>query len=160
MKTKSIIQIAALVMSVALLALAAPAAAKPAPYSGETEAGTPISFTRTGNAVSRLQAEIPVMCVSTRTSDSRAGTESFTPPGRIRIGGEWSGAAELPVAMGMGDTATKNFHVTLKRGRRGAISGKLELNFMAVEPYYNSMGYLDANTFVCQGATKFRARPR
>jgi hypothetical protein len=159
MNMRSIIHIAA-TASLTVLAAAAPAVAKPVSYKGKTKAGHTITFKRTGGSVNRLRADIPVLCVSTRTSDTRAGAESFNPPGRIRIGGEQAIEAELPVGMGMGDTATKNFHVTLERGRRGVISGKLDLNFMAIEPYFNSMGYLDGNTFVCQGSTTFRARPR
>jgi hypothetical protein len=159
MNTKSIIHIAT-IAALALLTAAAPAAAKPVAYKGKTKAGHAIVFKRAGNSVSGLRAYVPVMCVSTRTSDTRAGAEAFTPPGLIRIGGEQAIQAELPVSMGMGDTATKNFHVTLRKGRRGAISGKLDLNFMAIEPYFNSMGYLDGNTFVCQGSTTFSARPR
>jgi len=160
MNTRTIIHIAA-TTSLTLLAAAAPAAAaKPVSYKGKTEAGTTITFKRTGSSVSRLRADVPVLCVSTRTSDTRAGAESFNPPGRIRIGGEQAIQAELPVGIGMGDTATKNFRLTLTPGRRGAISGKLDLNFMAIEPYFNSMGYLDGNTFVCQGSTTFSARPR
>jgi hypothetical protein len=159
MNTKRIIHIAA-TAALALLVAAAPAAAKPVAYKGKTKAGHTITFKRAGSSVSSIRADIPVMCVSTRTSDTRAGADSFNPPGRIRIGGEQAIQAELPVAMGMADTATKNFHLTLEKGRRGAISGKLDLNYMAIEPYFNSMGYLDGNTFVCQGSTTFSARPR
>lgn len=160
MKSKTLSLISAATASLALLIVAAPATAKPAAYVGETEAGTEVSFTRTGSAVSKLRTEVPVYCVSTRTSDTRSAAEGFEPVGRIKIGGEQASQAEQPVSVGMGDTATKHYKVTLKRGRRGALSGELSVSFMAIEPYFNSMGYLDGNTFVCQGSTKFKARPR
>jgi len=159
MTKRTIIHIAG-TAALTLLVAAAPAAAKPVAYKGKTKAGQTVTFKRTGGSVSRFSAYVPVMCASTRTSDTRAGAEAFNPPGSIRIGGEQAITAELPVSMGMGDTATKNFHVTLQKGRRGALTGKLDLNFMAIEPYYNAWGYLDGNTFVCQGSTTFTARPR
>jgi hypothetical protein len=142
------------------LSAASPAPAKSTTYQGKTNAGTAVSLKVSGSTVRGLQARIPVACVSSRTSDTRAGADSFLPPGTLRFGAEQTASATQSSAFG--DGVTKNYRVTLKKakGKRGAVTGRLHMNFMAVEPYFNAMGYLDGNTFICQGDATFTARPR
>jgi hypothetical protein len=142
-----------------LLALAAPAAAKPVAYKGKTKSGHTVTFKRSGSTVSALKAGIPVACVSSRTSDTKAGVETYLPPGKTKIGRERKVSLEQSVGLGMQSSATKNYTLTLTRKGRN-VTGKLHVNFMVVEPYYNAWGYLDGNTFICQGDTSFTARPR
>jgi hypothetical protein len=143
------------------LSLASPASAKPVTYKGKTNAGTTVSLKLSGTTVSALQTRVPVACVSSRTSDTKAGPDAFSPPGALRLGAEQAVAARQPSAFAASGI-TKNYRVTLKKGkgRRGAVTGRLHMNFMVVEPYFNAMGYLDGNTFICQGDATFTARPR
>ena len=146
------------------LAAAGPAdAAKPVTYKGKTSAGTAVVVKRSGTTVTDLRAYVPAMCASSRTSDTRAGTEAFVLPEAVAIGGEQKVSAQQAASMNTGSSAvTKNYTVTLSKakGAKGAISGKISMNFMLVEPYFNSMGYLDGNTFICQGDATFTAKPK
>ena len=149
----------------ACLALAiaspSPASAKSVTYQGKTSGGEKISMQVDGTKVTRLIARVPVACVSTRTSDTKAGADWLNPPAVMRFGIEQTISAEQSSAFASSGV-TKNYRWTLKKakGKRGAITGKLHMNFMAVEPYFNAMGYLDGNTFVCQGDATFTARAR
>ena len=138
------------------------AIAKPVAYSGKTSAGTTVEFKRSGATVAKITGYLPATCVSTRTSDVRTGADPFMPPGRFALDGaeQTASAEDQPTSFGMGSTTTKNYHVTLTRGRAGVVKGKLHMNFTAIEPFYNAWGYLDGNTFICQADAKFTARPK
>ena len=143
------------------LASPSPASAKSVTYQGKVSGGTTISMKVNGTKVSRVLARVPVACVSTRTSDTKAGADWFNPPAIFDVGVEQTISAEQPSAFAASGV-TKNYRVTLKKakGRRGALTGRLHVNFMTVESYFNAMGYLDGNTFICQGDATFTARPR
>lgn len=144
---------------VAALAAAGPAAAK-APvvkYKGKTDAGTKITFERIGDSVEMMLTYLPSACVSSRTSDTKAGSEAYTPL-PIRIGPEHVSSIQQPSSLGY-DNVTKNYRATLTKGPNGLVRGKLHLNYMVVDPYFNSMGYLDGNTFICQAEGTFSAKP-
>ncbi len=93
--------------AVGALAAAAPAAAKPVSYQGKTSGGTKITFKRSGGAVTKLSTYVPVMCVSSRTSDTMTGTDPFLPPGKIAIGPEFAAAASQSSSFGSA-SHTKN----------------------------------------------------
>ena len=151
-------------LAVAALALltAAPASAAPVSYAGKTSAGSEVVLKRSGMKVTDLRAYVPAACASSRTSDTKSGAEAFILPQPVAIGGEQTLSTKQPSSLGLGsEGVTMNYRVTLTKGKgaRGAITGKLHMNFMLVEPYYNAMGYLDGNTFICQADATFTARP-
>ena len=141
------------------LTAAGPASADVVDYVGKTSAGTDIGFKRDGATLSDLSAYLPTMCVSSRTSDTRSGSDPYILPSPVPLGTEQKLTAEPPTSMGMSSTATKNVHITPSEGPGGVITGKLHINFASIEPYYNAWGYLDGNTFVCQADATFEATP-
>ena len=144
------------------LVAAGPANGATVEYAGKTNAGSKLVLERSGMKVTDLRAYLPAACVSSRTSDTKSGAEAFILPQPVAIGGEQTVSAKQPASLGLGsDGVTKNYRVTLSKqqGARGAITGRLHVNFMVVEPYYNAMGYLDGNTFICQADATFTARP-
>ena len=160
--TKNTLLCGLLTASVALAAAGPAGAAKTVKYDGRTSAATAVFLKRSGNTVTDLRAWLPAACASSRTSDTRAGTEAFALPEAVAIGGEQKVSAQQAASMNTGSSAvTKNYTVTLSRakGAKGAITGKISLNFMLVEPYFNAMGYLDGNTFICGADATFTAKP-
>jgi hypothetical protein len=146
----------------ALLALgaAAPANAKPTKYSGKTSAGDRISFTLSGNTLSKVRTFTPTVCVPTNGTPL-AGTDFYAPPGRLRLGTTTKVQTAGPV-----DTAmhyyevSKWFHFTAKRGKRGTITGTLHQNFSFETVGYSSWSGPSLLGWVCQGDAQFTARPR
>ena len=149
-----------LAASVTALAAAGPAgAAKPVTYKGKTDAGTKITFKRVGDEAQLMLTYLPAACVSSRTSDTKAGSESFNPyPLRIGGGEQTLTVENQSSALGY-SSVSKNYRATLTKGPKGAVRGHLHVNYMVVDPYFNSMGYLDGNTFICQAEGSFTAKP-
>ena len=144
----------------AALGAAGPAAAKPVKYKGKTDAGTKIEFDRVGDSAELMLTYLTAACASSRTSDTKAGSESFNPyPLRIG-GGEQSLTVENQSSALGYSSVTKNYRATLTKGAGGVIRGRLHVNYMVVDPMFNAMGYLDGNTFICQAEGTFTAKPK
>ena len=147
--------------ALASLALAGPAAAaKPVPYQGKTDSGRKITFQRAGNEAQLILTYLPAACASSRTSDTKAGMESYNPyPIAIGAGEQAVTVENQSSALGY-SSVTKNYRATLTTGARGVIRGHLHVNYMVVDPMFNAMGYLDGNTFICQAEGTFTAKPK
>jgi hypothetical protein len=145
---------------IAALGVAGPAhAAKTVKYNGKTDAGTKIEFDRVGDEARLMLTYLPAACVSSRTSDTKSGSESFNPyPLRIGGGEQTLTVAGQSSALGY-SSVEKNYRATLTKGANGVVRGKLHVNYMVVDPYFNAMGYLDGNTFICQADGTFTAKP-
>lgn len=148
---------AAAVALLAVLALAAPAMAKPVAYKGKTAGGYEITFKRSGNALVGAHTMLPTSCVpSLGGAATRAGAELFQPPARLPIGREFTTSALQDATMHYADV-TKNYRVTVQKGRNGLLKGRLHLNFSYQTIHY---GYeLMLVGYVCQGDDTFKARP-
>jgi len=141
----------------ASLGLASQAVAKPVAYSGKTSGGNPISFERSGNTVKRVSAYIPATCVSAWPGyPPRSGDELFAPPGRLALGREVSKTALQDAALHHSEV-TKNYRFAARKGARGAISGRLHVNYS-----FQTLGYTTSYVligYVCRGDATFKARP-
>ncbi len=145
--------------SVAALAAAGPAAAaKPVKYQGKTDTGKKVIFVRVGDEARLMLTYLPAACASSRTSDTKAGMESFNPYPLAIGGGEQALTVENQSSALGYSSVTKNYRATLTKGANGLVRGKLHVNYMVVDPYFNAMGYLDGNTFICQADATFTAR--
>ncbi len=144
--------------ALALLLLAASApAAQAASYAGKTRDGAAIRFTLKGTKVSAINTTVPASCVeSTGSGATRAGVETYRPPGAFPLGRTTRARALQPAAMNRGTRATKNYAVTVKRA--GAkVSGTLKVNYSFLAPgadIYHSL------VFICQGSTRFAVAAR
>ena len=137
---------------------AATASAAPVEYTGATSAGE-LTFVRDGDVVTGLSGYVSTACASSKTADTRAGADAVVLEQPVTIGaGEVEQTAKQDTMMSWG-TADKTYRVTLTAGAGGAVEGKVVMSYMMFEPYYNAWGYLDANTFVCQGEGTFTATP-
>jgi hypothetical protein len=142
----------------AALILVPAAAAKPVRYSGTTNAGDRIGFVVNGGKVSAIRTFTPTSCVPTGGTP-RAGTDFFEPPGAFPIGRTTKVQTPEPVESAMHyDKVSKWFHVTLTRGKRGAISGKLHQNYAFESLTSDSWSGVGLIGWVCQGDARFTAR--
>lgn len=144
----------ALALGAAALALVAiPAEAGAKKYAGKTKGGTKITFQQKGKKVSKLKTMVFVTCVSAQTSTPRSGIDFYEPPKPVRIGKESKQKKLQPSAVA-GWEVTKNYTVKLsRRGRK--TKGKLAVNYSFLVPdLYNPKIY------ICQGTTRFTARPK
>ncbi|HEY8584388.1 MAG TPA: hypothetical protein VIL49_15630 [Capillimicrobium sp.] len=147
-----------LIAVAAAAAAATPAAAAPVDYEGATSAGT-VVFLRDGDTVTDLSTYVSTACASSKTADTRAGADAVVLEQPVTIGaGEVEQTAKQDTLLSWG-TADKTYRVTLTPGANGAVEGKIVMSYMMYEPHYNAWGYLDANTFVCQGEGTFTATP-
>src|SRR5687768_7071358 len=123
----------------------------------EDERGNPISFERSGNTVKRVSAYIPATCVSAWPGyPPRSGDELFAPPGRLALGREVSKTALQDAALHHSEV-TKNYRFAARKGARGAISGRLHVNYS-----FQTLGYTTSYVligYVCRGDATFKARP-
>ena len=126
-------------------------------YSGKTRHGDPISFTASGSRLTNVKAWVPTLCLST-DGYPRVGTDAFDPPGSFALGRTGKAKARRPNAMGVTSDVTKNFTLTSKRERDGAISGKLHSDFSFLQVLYTYP--ISARPYVCTGDTTFRVGPR
>ena len=135
------------------------AAAKSVTLSGTTEAGNQISFKRNGSRISKIKALVPTTCVpaTSRGGLPTSGSEMFTPPGSFRIGSVRKVAALQDAAMHY-DKVTKNYRVTLKRGKKGRFTGKLHVNFSKQTLGYSSFSGHYLIPWVCQGDDRIVVR--
>lgn len=155
MKTKALT--AALIAAVTI---AAPAAAKPTPYVGKTNAGDRITFVLRAGKVSNVHTFTPTSCVPTGGTP-RAGTDFYEPPGSFALGRTTKVQTTKPVDSAMHYApVSKWFHFTARRGRGQAIAGKLHQNYAfewLTSDSWNGVGLIG---WVCQGDASFSARPR
>ena len=139
-----------------LLAATPAASAATTTYKGRTRSGTKISFRVSGGSISKIRTLVPTVCVSTRSSGTKAGAENFWPSAglRFRVGkAVKKTASKQSSAMAPGHSVTKTYTVSSKKkGRK--ISGKLRLSFSWFVP--DLYGYW--TTYVCTGVTSFTAR--
>lgn len=135
------------------------AAAKSVTLSGTTEAGNRISFKRSGGTISKINALVRATCVPATSGGGRpvSGGETFTPPGSFRIGRERKVSALQDAAMHY-SKVTKNYRVTLKRGRKGRFTGQLHVNFSKQTLGYSSWRGTYLIPWVCQGDDRFIVR--
>jgi hypothetical protein len=158
-KTTLLTSLAATAATALAFAGPAAAAAKPVPYKGKTDAGTKVTFERVGDEAQLMLTYLPTACVSSRTSDTKAGSESFNPY-PLRIGGGEQTLTVENQSSSLGySSVSKNYRATLTKGPKGVVRGKLHVNYMVVDPMFNAMGYLDGNTFICQAEGTFTAKP-
>ena len=155
MRTQTIKPLMALA-AMALLLVAAPlASAKSVSYKGKTKGGSSITFKRSGNSISKINSAVPVVCVSSTSSATRAGADIYQPGGSFRLGTTGKRKIKQRSAMAYSLKLTKNYKFTSKRGRGGKVTGKLDVNFSYLVPSLYSM-----QIFICQGVTNFSAMPR
>jgi hypothetical protein len=134
---------------------AALANAKTAHYSGKTRDGDPISFTVRGSKLSHLRAYVPTLC---GTSDAGGtplhGSGPFDPPGAFAFGHKTQRKAERENTIWNTNTVTKNFVVSVKRGRNGVIAGKLHVDysFLMILATYP----ISSRPYVCTGDSAFK----
>jgi hypothetical protein len=141
------------------LAAAAPAvAAKTVDYKGKTRGGNTITFKRQGSKVWWISTMVPTVCLPINRvgEKSIAGAEIFTPPGYEIVGKEVA-FKDLQKPALYYSKVTKNYKVSLKNGRRGALSGKLHVSFSFIIPTYPMPSMI---IYSCVGDSTFSARPR
>ena len=139
---------------IALLAVAGPATAKPKTlhYSGETDAGQPISFDLTGKRMKNLRGSVAGTCVPS-SGYSRTRPVQFNPPGSFRLG-KTRKASETHYVSWWGDT-TFNYKVSIKKRGKKKWFADLHVNYSYTE--YNPLGggAVDTTLWICQGDDSF-----
>ena len=143
---------ASLLCAALALGAAGPASAKT--YEGETAGGYAISFKANGSKVSKLEATVPAVCVPVGSGTARAGGELFQPPGSFAYGRTTKTKALQQPAMHTSEV-TKNYHVTVKRTRRG-VAGKLHVNFSYQSLTFDVFGNMGLQPWICQGHDTFK----
>ncbi len=153
------------ITALAVTALAATgaseAAAKSTTYKGKTKYGNTITFKRAGSKISQIKTLVPTTCVPATSRGGgppSSGSEMFTPPGSFRVGPERRVAALQDAAMHY-DKVTKNYRVTLKRGARGRLTGRLHVNFSKETLGYSSFSGTYLIPWICQGDDAFTVAP-
>ena len=145
----------------ALVAAAVPAAeAKPVSYKGKTKGGHTITFKRSGNTVSAITTLVPTVCASSTDSSStpKAGADIYQPGASFKLGKTGKTKVLQNSTFGYGKH-TKNYTFSSKKGRRGKVTGKLDVNFSYLVPnLYGSFG--SYSIYICRGVTSFSAAPR
>ncbi len=149
--------ITALVAALGLAVAAAPAAARPVAYQGKTKGGYSVTFKRSGARISGITTGVPTVCLATnRYGRSESGVELFQPPGAFTLGRTAKVSAYQKPVMYY-SKVTKNYTVTVKRGARGRISGRLKVVFSFIVPTFPMPSMI---IYGCVGSTTFTAKPR
>jgi hypothetical protein len=146
----------AVAVAIAGGATAGPADAAKRTLKGKTQGGYSISMKRSGKSITAMKGMVPTSCVSPQ-GGTLAGGEIFRPPGSFRLGATKKTQALQDPAMHY-DKVTKHYTVTLKRGRRGRITGRLHLNFSFQTLGSSSFGGYYLKTWICRGDDTFTAR--
>ena len=143
-----------------LLAGAAPAAstaAKPVKYAGKTSGGQPIRFTLRGARIINPVAGVPVNCLPIQGGGRPSvGVDLMNPVGWLKVGDTVSFSYEQAV-YGFWNEVTVNQRFTSRRGKRGAIAGKLRMQYEFMVPKYPIGTF---SIYSCLGNATFTARPR
>ena len=142
----------------AVAAVPAVAGAKPVTYKGKTAGGHRITFKREGKRVWYISTMIPTICLPTNRVGEKpiSGAEIFTPPGYEIVNRKVTFEDLQKPAMYYNDV-TKHYEVSLKKGKRGKLTGKLHLTFSFIIPTYPMPSMI---IYSCVGNTKFSAKPR
>jgi hypothetical protein len=139
----------------------AAAEAKAVSYKGKTRGGHTITFKRSGSKLSGVSTMIPTICVSTTRSGpgtTKAGADIYQPGGRFKLGKQVKRTIKQGSAF-YSSPITKHYTFKSKAGRRGKVTGKLNVNFSYLVP--DLIGYFGSYLiFICQGSTTFQATPR
>jgi hypothetical protein len=153
-RTARVIAVAAALSLVA----AAPAAAKPVNYKGKTAGGHTITFKHEGKRVWFIYTMVPTVCLPTNRIGARSitGAEIFNPPGPEIVGRKVTFKYKQKPALYYNDV-TKHYEVTLKKGARGKLTGKLHLTFSFIVPTFPMPSMI---IYSCVGKSTFSARPR
>ena len=142
--------------SIAILAVTSTTAfaAASSGYRGKTKSGTTITFKVSGNRISGVKTQVPMVCVETTGSgQTRAGVELYEPPASFAIGATSQTKALQRAAMNQGIKATKTY--TFSSSRAGAkITGKLRISLSFLRPGYD---IYHSYIFLCTGTTTFSA---
>ncbi len=148
------------ITALAVTALAATgagdAAAKSTQYKGKTKYGNTITFKRTGGKISQLKTLVPATCMMVTSRGGgppRSRAELFTPPGSFRIGAENKAVVQEDSAV-TSDKVTKHYRITLGRGARGRVTGKLHVNYS-----WQTVGWSSLLPWICQGDDAFSVAP-
>jgi hypothetical protein len=141
----------------ALLAVAAPASAKPktAYYDGKTEAGSSLSLKLKGKRISDMRGYITTTCVPHKGTPITR-THEFKPPGSFRLG-KTRKASRTEHITWWGDT-TFHYKVTVKRWKGRIWVAKLHVNFSYTQFLLPGGGEVDQILYICQGDDSFAFR--
>jgi hypothetical protein len=154
-RTTRVLAVAATVAAVA--AVPAAASAKPVNYKGKTSGGHTITFKREGKRVWWISTMVPTVCLPTNRVGERSitGAEIFTPPGYEIVNRKVTFKDLQKPALYYNDV-TKHYEITLKKGKKGKLRGKLHLTFSFIIPTFPmpSMIY-----YSCVGKANFAAKP-
>ena len=146
-----------LVAAVCLALSAAPSAlaqTKVAHYAGTTRDGDPLSFTLVGSKVTQLKTYVPSLCGSSDAAGLPLhGTDPFDPTGPFPLGQVTRKTAKRANAIWNTDLVTKNFVVSLKRGRHGSDHGRLHVDYSFLMILYTYP--ISSRPYVCTGDTTF-----
>lgn len=123
-------------------------------YAGKTKGGNSITFVLKGKRVTGIDTGVPTVCLHTSGSGSSAGIETFQPERPAVLGRTVKSKALQSAAMHFGVDVTKNYEVKLKRKGK-TVTGKLRLSYSYFVP-----DLWNPRTYICQGVTSFKARPR
>lgn len=136
----------------ACLAAASPAAMAKShgvTYAGKTRDGDPISFMLlNGSKVTKLKGYVPTLCGSTEGFPMH-GTDPFDPPGSFPLGRTTKVTAKRPNAIWNTSDVTKNFVISFKRGRKGAYTMKLHVDYSFLFIVYSYP--ISSRPYVCTG---------
>ena len=140
-----------------MIAFSGQAAAKPVHYEGTTHGGFAISFERSGAKISKINTLVPTTCVPAGSGTPRSGGDAFRPPGAFRFGTTRKVKAKQDSALHY-SKVTKNYKVTMKRGKRGKFSGVLHVNYSFQALGYDAFSNPRLEGYVCQGDDRFSGR--
>ena len=147
-------RLAAAIALAALLALAAPAAAKPKKlhYEGKTVGGQSVSFSMTGKRIADVDAYVAMSCVPTHGTPTTY-TAEFNPPGSFKLG-KTRKAKGVEYMAYKGDV-TKYYTVRIKKLKGRVWKADLAVNFSYEEVMVGTFGELEQRFYVCQGDDAF-----
>lgn len=156
-RTARVLAVAAVVAAVAAVPAVADAA-KPVNYKGKTAGGHTITFKRAGKKVWWISTMIPTICLPTNRVGEKpiSGAEIFTPPGYEIVNRKVTFEDLQKPAMYYNEV-TKHYEISLKKGKRGKLRGKLHLTFSFIIPTYPMPSMI---IYSCVGNTTFTAKPR
>ncbi|HEX2232248.1 MAG TPA: hypothetical protein VHG69_02670 [Thermoleophilaceae bacterium] len=143
-----------------LLAAAVPAAAQAAkgvPYKGKTTGGHPITFKYSKGKMHNVKTGVPMTCISIQGGGSPVTGADLWTAGWLKVGLRDHKVTETsPTALHYRDV-TKNHTINTRRGRNGAITGSIRVQFSFLIPKYPIGTF---SIYSCLGSMKFKATPR
>jgi hypothetical protein len=147
-------RIAAAIALAALLAVAAPAAAKPKKvhYEGKTGGGQSVSFSLQGKRILDVDAYVAMSCVPTHGTPVTY-TAEFNPPGSFKLG-KTRKAKGVEYMAYKGDV-TKYYTVKIKKLKGQVWRADLSMNFSYEEVTFGTFGELEQRFYICQGDDAF-----